>query len=105
MLVTAAKMKRARASLTPRSSHIEFLAPTRGFDSQSLTLGVLRPLARLVAPVLLALDLARIARQHPALAQRRPQRLGRADQRARNPVTDRVGLRRDSAALDVYQPL
>src|ERR1019366_725513 len=90
-------------SLTPRSSQIEFLAPTRGFDSQSLTLGVLRPLARLVAPVLLALDLARIARQHPALAQRRPQRLGRADQRARNPVTDRVGLRRDSAALDVYQ--
>src|ERR1700691_6011435 len=76
---------------------------TPGFGRIALPLGVLRPLARLVTPVLLALDLARIARQHPALAQRRPQRLGRSDQRARNSVTHRVGLRRDSAALDAHQ--
>ena len=58
-----------------------------------------------MTPVFFALDLARIARQHPALAQRRPQRLGRGDQRARNSVTDRVGLRRRPAAAHAHDDI
>src|SRR5208283_3162626 len=97
-------MKRgASIAHAPGHPKLNSWRPRADSSRWSLTLRVLRPLARLVTPVLLALDLARIARQHPALAQRRPQRLGRADQRARYPMTDRVGLRRDSAALDAHQ--
>src|SRR5713226_10380330 len=58
---------------------------------RALTLGVLRPFARLVTPIFLALDLARIAGQHPALAQHRTQRLGHRDQCARDSESHRVG--------------
>src|SRR5579862_4438520 len=72
-------------------------APARG-----LAFGVLRTLAGLVAAVLFAFDLARVAGQHPALAQRRAQSFGGDDQRARDSVTHGFGLGRDAAAADAY---
>src|ERR1700720_1637304 len=58
---------------------------TRRGDVES-TLGVLRPLARLVPPVLLALDLARIARDEARLLERPAQLRIRLHQRARDAV-------------------
>src|SRR5271163_3208882 len=75
-------------------------ASCMGAPASALALGVLRTLASLVAAVLFALDLARVARQHPALAQRRTQRLGGDDQRARDSVAHGLGLRRDAAAAN-----
>src|SRR6185437_7189897 len=65
-----------------------------------LTLRVLRTLACFVTSVLLALDFARIACEHPALAQSRTQRLGAREQRPRDTVADRIGLGRTAPALD-----
>src|ERR1700730_12983586 len=50
--------------------------------------------------VFLAFDLARVPREHPALAQCRTQRFGRHHQRARDAVAHRIGLRRYAAASD-----
>ena len=70
--VTAA---RARADQVGRDSHPQTQrGPRRGRGgSKGSALRVLRTLARLVAPVLLALDLARIARDEAGLLQRRPE--------------------------------
>src|SRR4029077_3956268 len=65
------------------------------------TLGVLRPLARLVAPVLLALDLAGVTGDEPRLLEW-PAKLGiRLEERAREAVPDGDGLRRSPPAADV----
>src|SRR5581483_1037656 len=77
-------------------------APVQSFfREERLALGVLRTFAGLVAAVLLALDLARVARQQTGLAQRGPQPFGGFDQRARDPMAHRIGLRRNSAAFDL----
>src|SRR5260370_6870782 len=52
--------------------------------------------------VFLALDLARVTREHPALAQCRTQRFSGHDQRARNAVAHRVRLRRYATASDTH---
>src|SRR5260370_8319537 len=75
-------------------------APMRG-----LALGVLRTLASLVAAVLFALDLARIARQHTGLAHRRAQRLGGADHPARDAVPPGLGLRPHTPAPNPPHPI
>src|SRR5260221_3347198 len=73
-----------------------------GAPAHALTLGVLRTLPRLVTAVLLALDLAWISRQHPALAQCRAQCLRSDHQRARDPMAYGLGLRRDPAAAHAH---
>src|SRR6185437_324281 len=55
-----------------------------------------------MTPVFLALDLARIAREHPAVVQRLAECLGGVHQRARDSMTDGFRLRRDSAARHAH---
>src|SRR5689334_13338156 len=74
---------------------------TQRADSPAVsTLGVLRALAGLVPPVLLALDLARIARHEPGLLERAAQLGIGLHERAGDPVPDRHRLRRNAAADD-----
>src|SRR5580704_4489862 len=72
---------------------------------KNLALRVLRPLARLMMPVLLALDLARIAGQQPGFSERSAQRFRGCDERARDSVTDRIGLRRSASAMHFRQDI
>src|SRR5262249_36915162 len=67
-----------------------------------LALGVLRALARLVTPVLLALDLARVARDEAGLLEPRAQPGVRERERARDAVRHGHRLRGDAAAEDVH---
>src|SRR5262249_2955474 len=67
----------------------------------ALALGVLRALARLVATVLLALDLARVAREVARLLQDRAELRIDVEECARDPVTDGGGLRSYSAPSHV----
>src|SRR5581483_2193592 len=70
-------------------------------SAQPSALGILRPLARLVATVLLALDLARVARDVAGLLQRRAEVGIGPQQRACDPVADRHRLGSDTAAAHV----
>src|SRR4051794_14981491 len=65
-----------------------------------LALGELRPLAGLLEPRLLALLLARVARQVAAALQLGAQRRLGLDERAGDAVAQRPGLRRHAAAVD-----
>src|SRR5262245_13002998 len=66
-------------------------------------LRVLRTFASLVASVLLALDLAGIARDESRLLQHTPEPRMGEHERTRGPVPDRGGLRRYTAAADVHR--
>src|ERR1700730_4393316 len=88
----------AKAAVQPGGRKIS----RTGAPARALTLGVLRTLAGLVTAVLLALDLAWIARQHPALSQGRAQGLRSGHQRARDPMADGLRLRRDPAAAHAH---
>src|SRR5208282_6104007 len=70
------------------------LDPPKG---RFLTLRVLRPFARLVMAVLLALDLARIPGEHSRFSPRGTQALRGFEQRPRYPVAHGVRLRGNSA--------
>src|SRR5205807_663103 len=65
-----------------------------------LALGELRPLPGLLEPGLLALLLARVAREVAAPLQLGAQRRLGLHQRAGDPVTESAGLGRHTAALD-----
>src|SRR6185369_10678325 len=67
----------------------------------ALALGELLAASRLVEADLLALDLARVARDEPGLRQRRLERGIVLDQRAGDAVAHRAGLARLAAAEDV----
>src|SRR5581483_7014469 len=69
-------------------------------DECASALGVLRPLAGLVQPDLLALHLARIAGDEAGLAQRAAQRLVVGDERAGDAEARGAGLARHAAAAD-----
>src|SRR5512143_2167096 len=73
----------------------------RRSEATTSALRELFALARLVQTHLLALDLARVARDEPRLRQRRLQRRVVVDERARDAVADRTGLAGLAAALDV----
>src|ERR1700730_3258943 len=88
----------AKAAVQPGGRKIS----RTGAPAHALTLGVLRTLAGLVTAVLLALDLAWIARQHPALSQCRAQGLRSGHQRARDPMAYGFGLRRDPATAHAH---
>src|SRR5580658_186668 len=66
----------------------------------SLTLGVLRTATRFATADLLALDLARIARDEPGIAQWLAQRLIVLEQGTGDAVADRAGLTGDATAID-----
>ena len=71
-------------------------------QGKRLALAELRRLARLVQAGLLALDLARVAREE-ALALERHAQLGiRLDERTGDPVPDGPGLAADAAAVHAY---
>src|SRR5262249_17727114 len=59
--------------------------------------------ARATLAVLLALHLARVARDVAVLLQRRAERRADLDQRARDAVADRLGLAGETAAAHVHQ--
>src|SRR4029077_17649823 len=67
---------------------------------RSLALRVLRPATRLAQTDLLALDLARVARNEARLAQHLAEALVVRHQRARDAVTDRAGLAGGAPAAD-----
>src|SRR5205085_10892359 len=75
------------------------LAARRAPD-RCLTLRVLRTLAGLVAPVLLAFDDTRVARKEACTLERRPKLRLRVDERTAAAVADRAGLRGNAAAVD-----
>src|SRR2546429_376548 len=85
---------RGRSRYASRAAHA---TPRRGS-----TLGVLRPLARLVAPVLLALHLAGVAGDETGLLECAAQLGVRLEERPRDAVSDGDGLRRHATTADVH---
>src|SRR5262245_10247610 len=85
----------------PTDSKAARRRPGCGCVRIGLALGELVTAARLVQPDLLALHLARVARDEPRLLQRRLERRVVLDQRAGNAVADGAGLPRLAASVDV----
>src|SRR5580658_1084560 len=100
------RSSRNRIDVTRKGpQHLEDGTGRKNQRMSRLTLRVLGPFARLMMPVLLALDLARIAGQEPGLAQCATQRLRGRDQRARDAVAYRVGLRRGASAVHTREDI
>src|SRR5690606_28647887 len=95
--------KKKAACRARRLSSVPVVPARRGMPAaQGMSaLGELLAASRLVQADLLALDLARIARDQPGLRQGRLERLGVVDQRAGDAVADRARLARLAAAMHV----
>src|SRR5436190_13206263 len=102
----AAAAPRSRASSPVRSTPATPRTPSvpnslrRAVKAAALALRELRPLARLLEAGLLALDLARVAREESLPLQVAAQVGVGLDERLRDAVAERAGLAGDAAAVD-----